>query len=124
MRFTEKTEIAIRVMKVLEKGTSIQFTALLPLLENEGVSHCEDTVRSVIGLLVKRGLVVSTRGRMGGYVYFGPSQLSVWEIICAVESEMTIKHSYVVTILKKHLRTIFVQDFVDSNCVSLLTSVV
>lgn len=117
MRLTEKTEIAIRIIKVLleNESSSIQFSALLPVLEKDGVCRCEDSIRSIISTLVKHGYVASTRGRTGGYFYFGPSQLSVWELIRLVESEVTIQYSYVGTILKKYLKHIYVQDLVDRD---------
>jgi DNA-binding IscR family transcriptional regulator len=119
MRLTEKTEIAIRIIKLLlENESGIQFPNLLPVLARDGVCCCEDFIRSILCALVKRGFVASSRGRMGGYFYFGPMQLSVWELICAVENEVTVQHSYVGTILKKYLKSIYVQDLVDHKIVS------
>jgi DNA-binding IscR family transcriptional regulator len=111
MRLTERTEIAIHIIKkLLEKNAITQFKDLLP-----STVYGDDTARGILTTLIKDGVVMSRKGRDGGYIFCGYETISAWDVACMVESDINIENSYVGTLLRTTLKKVLIADLIDSE---------
>jgi DNA-binding IscR family transcriptional regulator len=117
MRLTERTEIAIRIIKVLFEKTGVRFSQLKDALEQDDI-HChDDAIRNIICSMMDKGYVVSMRGRGGGYSFLGPDNITAWDIVQCVETPLGLTGPYLNTILRRSLSTVFIKDLVDTSAV-------
>lgn len=87
MRISTKGRYAVRIMLDLalhkEQGT----VSLRDISERQNITP--KYMESIMSLLVKEGLVVSTRGKAGGYSLSRPAEdYTVYDILCAAEGNL------------------------------------
>ena len=80
MRFTSQEEYGLRCMIQLARGEDNGPVSIEEISRNEGITT--SYVGKLMRILMKGGLVESTRGKMGGYVLTKPAaQMSVNDVL-------------------------------------------
>lgn len=88
MRVSTKGRYAIRVLIDMAKNGETDFHPLHELATHQGLS--EKYLEAILGTLVKNNILDGARGKGGGYKLTKPaSELTVWEILNAIETAMT-----------------------------------
>lgn len=89
MRFTSKSEYAVRAIICLAKSGGDKPVQTREISEKEGISRF--LIDQVFMSLRKSGLVKSIRGRSGGYLLTkSPEKISIGEIIKSIEGPISI----------------------------------
>ncbi len=88
MKISTRGRYALRVMVELARQTEGKTTSLRSIAENQLITP--KYLESIIALLLRENLVVSSRGKSGGYRLSRPaSQYTAYDILLATEGDLS-----------------------------------
>lgn len=87
MRISTKGRYAVRIMQDLALNADRGPVSLRDIAERQNITP--KYMESIMAILLRKGLVTSLRGKLGGYsLSRKPETYSVYEILCAAEGDM------------------------------------
>lgn len=87
MRISTKGRYAVRIMQDLALHAGQGPVSLRDIAERQNIT--QKYMESIMAILLRKKMVSSLRGKMGGYsLTRKPSDYSVYEILCAAEGDM------------------------------------
>ena len=87
MRISTKGRYAVRIMQDLALHADQGPVSLRDIAERQNIT--QKYMESIMAILLRKKLVASLRGKMGGYsLVRKPAEYSVYEILCAAEGDM------------------------------------
>ncbi len=91
MRISTKGRYALRIMLDLAQHDQTKPISLRGIADRQSITS--KYMEGIMALLLRHDLLVSTRGKMGGYrLSRAPEDYTVYEILCAAEGELAPVH--------------------------------
>lgn len=88
MRISTKGRYALRIMLDLARHAAGEPVSLRDVAERQHITP--KYMESIMSLLLKEGMVVSARGKSGGYrLARAAEEFTVYEILCAAEGDLS-----------------------------------
>ena len=87
MLISTRGRYALRILTDMAERDDGTFQPLSELAQRQGIS--EKYLESIMGALVKNGLLEGSRGRFGGYRFKKPAKgITVWEVLALTEGDL------------------------------------